>query len=104
MQAADIVGAVGATASVLSFAPQAWKIIRSRDTEGLSLRMYLLTCLAFTSWTTFGVLTGQWALIVPNSLCLALAAFILVMIALPPAKTRDVAEKLDPLTGKQDAG
>jgi MtN3 and saliva related transmembrane protein len=96
MQAADIVGFVGAAASVASFAPQAWKIIRTRDTEGLSLGMYALTCLAFASWLAFGLLTGQWPIIVPNALCLLLAAFILLMVALPDGKTRKVAETLDP--------
>jgi MtN3 and saliva related transmembrane protein len=98
MDLVDIVGAVGASASVASFAPQAWKIIRERRTKGLSLAMFALTVLAFGSWTTFGVLKGEPALIIPNAICLGLAAFILIMIALPDRKTRDVAEALDPAT------
>jgi MtN3 and saliva related transmembrane protein len=96
MDWATIVGTVGATASVASFTPQAWKIIRERRTEGLSLGMFALTTLAFLSWTTFGILRGEWTLIVPNAICLLLAAFILWMIALPPGKTRKVAKQLDP--------
>lgn len=98
MDWATVVGTVGAIASVASFTPQAWKIIRERKTEGLSLGMFALTTLAFVSWTTFGVLKGEWTLIVPNAICLVLAGFILVMIALPPAKTRKVAKQLDPLS------
>lgn len=95
---ATVVGTVGAIASVSSFTPQAWKIIRERRTRGLSLGMFALTTIAFLSWTSFGILKGEWTLIVPNAICLLLAAFILVMIALPSAKTREVAEKLDPLS------
>ena len=91
-----IVGTVGATASVASFTPQAWKIIRDRSTEGLSLAMFALTCLAFAAWTTFGVLKGEWTLVVPNAICLVFALFILGMIALPERKTEQVAETLDP--------
>ena len=91
-----IVGTIGAIASVSSFTPQAWKIIRERRTEGLSLGMFALTTLAFVSWTTFGILKGEWTLIVPNAICLVLAAFILVMIALPPRTTRKAAKQLDP--------
>jgi MtN3 and saliva related transmembrane protein len=93
---ATIVGTVGAIASVSSFTPQAWKIIQERRTEGLSLGMFALTTLAFLCWTSFGLLKREWTLIVPNAICLVLAAFILVMIALPPAKTRKVAKQLDP--------
>ncbi len=96
MEAVDIVGTIGAMASVASFTPQAWKIIRARSTEGLSLGMYSLTVLAFAAWTTFGVLQGELALIIPNAICLAFAGFILCMIALPHRKTQEVAEKLDP--------
>lgn len=96
MDWATLVGTIGAIASVTSFTPQAWKIIRERRTDGLSLGMFALTTLAFVSWTTFGILKGEWTLIVPNAICLLLAAFILVMIALPPGKTRKVARELDP--------
>ena len=95
---ATVVGTVGAIASVGSFTPQAWKIIRERRTQGLSLGMFALTTIAFLSWTSFGILKREWTLIVPNAICLLLAGFILVMIALPSAKTREVAEKLDPLS------
>jgi|JI8StandDraft_2_1071088.scaffolds.fasta_scaffold05987_5 MtN3 and saliva related transmembrane protein len=91
-----VIGTIGASASVASFTPQAWKIIRERSTEGLSLAMFALTCLAFAAWTTFGVLKGEWTLIVPNAICLVFALFILGMIALPARKTEEVAEALDP--------
>lgn len=93
-----IVGTIGASASVASFTPQAWKIIRDRSTEGLSLGMFALTSLAFAAWTTFGVLQSEWTLIIPNAICLVFALFILGMIALPTRETAEVAETLDPET------
>jgi MtN3 and saliva related transmembrane protein len=91
-----VAGTIGAIASVASFTPQAWKIIRSRSTQGLSLGMFALTCLAFASWTTFGLLQSEWTLVIPNAICLCFAVFILGMIALPDGKTREVAETIDP--------
>lgn len=93
-----VVGTTGAMASVASFTPQAWKIIHSRSTEGLSLGMFALTCLAFASWTTFGLLKSEWTLVIPNAICLCFALFIFAMIALPDRKTREVAETLDPVS------
>ena len=92
----NIVGTIGACASVASFTPQAWKIIRERSTRGLSLGMFALTSLAFLSWTTFGLLKSEWTLVIPNAICLCFALFILAMIALPSRKTEEVAETLDP--------
>ncbi|ASJ92269.1 SemiSWEET family sugar transporter [Porphyrobacter sp. CACIAM 03H1] len=91
-----VVGTIGACASVASFTPQAWKIIRERSTDGLSLGMFALTSLAFAAWTTFGLLQSEWTLIIPNAICLVFALFILVMIALPQRETEEVAEALDP--------
>lgn len=92
----SVVGTVGACASVASFTPQAWKIIHERSTTGLSLGMFALTVTAFAAWTTFGILKSEWALIIPNAICLVFSLFILVMIALPNRETAKVAEKIDP--------
>lgn len=91
-----LVGTIGACASVASFTPQAWKIIRERSTEGLSLAMFALTSLAFAAWTTFGILQSEWTLIIPNAICLVFALFILGMIALPQREKEKVAEAIDP--------
>jgi len=96
MNTVMIVGTVAAMASVASFAPQAWKIIRTRRTEGLSAGMFALTAFAFLCWTSFGILKQEWALMVPNSICLLMSGFILMMIVLPPRKTEEVAASLDP--------
>ncbi len=96
MDIVSIVGTIGAIASVGSFTPQAWKTIRARNTEGLSAMMYGLTCLSFACWSTFGILKGEWTMIVPNLLCLALSLFLFAMILLPPDKAEKVAEAIDP--------
>lgn len=94
----QIIGFCAAAASVASFFPQAWKIIKSRKTDDLSARMYGLTSIAFALWLTFGIARGEWALIVPNALCLVAALFILTMIVASGKTTAAVAEKLDPQT------
>jgi MtN3 and saliva related transmembrane protein len=98
----DTVGIAAAIASTASFGPQAWRIIKSRDVEGLSTGMYALTVFGFACWLTYGVLKADWALMVPNALCLALALFILTMIVLPPKKRDDVAGKIESAVGAED--
>ncbi|MDB5415717.1 MAG: hypothetical protein JWR10_4052, partial [Rubritepida sp.] len=47
-------------------------------------------------WLTYGVMLGQWPLIVTNGICCALAAFILTMKLLPKSKKEAVANAIDP--------
>lgn len=95
MDMATLVGTLAAVCSVTSFAPQAWKIIRERQTEGLSAMMYALTVTGFALWTGFGVMKQEWPIIIPNAICLLLSAFILVLILLPQKQTAAITEKLD---------
>jgi MtN3 and saliva related transmembrane protein len=95
-------GALAAAASVASFAPQAWKTIATRNVKGLSAAMYALTIAAFALWTGYGAMLGNWALIVPNVICLALAGFIFVMIVSPQRTRARIADALDPGVGAGD--
>ena len=83
-----LLSGAAAVCSTVSFAPQAVKIIRTRNTKDISFWMYVLTVGAFALWTTYGAMTGQWALVASNSICLALAGFILAMKILPDRKKR----------------
>ena len=96
MDAATLVGGMATLASTTSFVPQAWKVIRTRDTEAISKRMYTVTVVGFALWLTYGWMLGQWPLILTNGICLLLSAFILMMKLLPQHKKEAVAETLDP--------
>jgi MtN3 and saliva related transmembrane protein len=96
-----IIGTAAAACSIASFLPQSWRIIRTRDTGSVSLPTYMLTTAAFGLWLTFGWLSGEWPMIAANFICFSLAAFILIMRALPDRQTRKVAAAIDP-TGPED--
>lgn len=96
MEPAVIFGWLATAASTISFVPQAWKIIRTRETEDISLLMYAVTVFGFACWTTYGALLGKWPIIVTNSICFTLSAFILVMKLLPKREKDAVADALDP--------
>lgn len=90
------IGYLAALCSMASFAPQAWKIIRTRDTASISAPMYVLTVGGFALWLTFGVVKGEWPIAVSNGMCLVLSAFILVMTLLPRRMKNEVIDALDP--------
>jgi MtN3 and saliva related transmembrane protein len=84
-----------ATLSTLSFAPQAWKIIKSRETEDISVGMYLLTVAGFVAWIIYGVMIHTWPIVGSNVICLALSVFILTMKLLPQKRKEEVAAKVE---------
>ena len=95
MHAVMVVSLFAASLSMVSYVPQAWTIIRTRNTDSVSLKMYLITVVCFVSWLVYGLLVMQWAIIVQNVICLALSSFILTMKLLPGGKTAAVAKAVD---------
>lgn len=91
-----MVGILASIASIVSFVPQAWRIIKTRDVKGLSGGTYSITVLGFCLWTAYGLLLGQWPIIATNAVCLVLAAFILLMVVLPRRHRDRVADAVDP--------
>ena len=51
----NLIGYVAAAITTLSFFPQAIKTLRSRDTRGISLRMYLLFTIGVALWAIYGL-------------------------------------------------
>lgn len=72
-------GYVAATLTTLSFVPQAVKTIRSRDTRGISLGMYVVFTIGVGFWFGYGVALHSWPMIVSNTITFALAATILAL-------------------------
>lgn len=88
MDLVSLLGLGATLCSTTSFAPQAWKVIRTRDTGAISKRTYAITVVGFALWLAYGIMLGAWPLIVTNAVCLALSGFILAM-ALAPRRARE---------------
>jgi MtN3 and saliva related transmembrane protein len=76
---ADIVSACAATLTTASFLPQAIKVIQTRDTQAISFIMYLMFTLGVIAWEAYGLMTGQWSIIIANLVTGALASLILCL-------------------------
>ena len=75
--AVSALGYLAASLTTLSFIPQAIKTLRTRDTRGISLRMYALFTSGIALWGVYGLLTGDGPLIAANAITLVSAALIL---------------------------
>lgn len=72
-----VLGYVAASLTTVSFIPQAVKTVRTGDTSGISLRMYLLFTAGIALWGLYGLLTGDGPLIVANAITVVAAGVIL---------------------------
>jgi len=75
----DWIGYAAAALTTGSFLPQALLIIRTRQTSGISLGMYVIFTLGVAMWLLYGALVGNWPMIAANTVTLALALTILVL-------------------------
>lgn len=70
-------GYAAAICTTLSFVPQAWLTLRTRDVAGISLGMYAAFTVGVALWLWYGWRLGEWPIIAANAVTLALAATIL---------------------------
>jgi MtN3 and saliva related transmembrane protein len=75
----EVIGSAAAVLTTLSFVPQAWLTLRTRDVSGISLGMYSAFACGVALWLVYGLLLGAWPIIAANAVTLALALTILVM-------------------------
>lgn len=72
------VGYMAAGATTISFIPQAWRTIQTRDTSGISLGMYVVFTIGVLLWLVYGIFSNNFPIIAANVITLGLALTILV--------------------------
>ena len=70
-------GYLAATCTTLSFVPQAVRTLRTRDTSGISLWMYVVFTVGIGFWFGYGVFLQSWPMIVSNAITFGLSSTIL---------------------------
>jgi len=74
----EYLGYVAAVCTTVSFLPQAFKIMRSKKTNDISLIMYSLLVVGVILWTIYGIYKNDWSLIIANSITSISATIVLV--------------------------
>jgi MtN3 and saliva related transmembrane protein len=75
----NTVGVAAGVCSMVSFAPQIGKILKTKSAEGVSLKMFSVTVTAFVLWTIYGALLASWPIAVSNFVCLGMGITIVVL-------------------------
>lgn len=76
MTLSDLLGFLAATLTTVSFVPQAWLAVRTRNTAGISLTMYALFLCGITAWLAYGLMIASWPIIIANAITIALASLV----------------------------
>jgi MtN3 and saliva related transmembrane protein len=74
-----IVSAIAATLTTAAFVPQAYKIIRSRETAGVSLLMHITFAAGVAFWFALGLMLWNWPMMIANALTFILTTMIITM-------------------------
>lgn len=74
----EFIGTIAAVLTTMSFLPQAIKVIRTKDTSGISLGMYGAFVLGVFLWIVHGIRIQEWNLIIANVITFVFASVILI--------------------------
>jgi len=74
-----ILGYVAGVFTTLAFLPQALKTLKTKNTEAISLTMYLMFVTGVSLWMLYGYSLHDKALIIANGLTLIFATPILIL-------------------------
>jgi MtN3 and saliva related transmembrane protein len=72
-----LLGYAAACLTTASFFPQALKTVRTGDTQGISLRMYLLFTVGIATWALYGLLQRDGPVLIANLVTLVPAGVVL---------------------------
>jgi MtN3 and saliva related transmembrane protein len=73
----DFLGLLAAALTTISFFPQVLRTIRTKNTESISLAMYMIFTLGTALWLVYGITLGSLPIILSNAITVSLAAIVL---------------------------
>jgi len=76
----EIIGLIAAVCTTFAFVPQVMKVWKTKQTKGLSLRMYSIMFLGIVLWLVYGILIDSLSIILANVVTATLVGTILVFI------------------------
>ncbi|MFD0992730.1 SemiSWEET family sugar transporter [Tenacibaculum geojense] len=75
----EIIGLVAATLTTASFLPQVYKTYQTKQTEGLSLTMYVMFFIGIVLWLVYGIHLKSIPMILANTITAISALFLIFM-------------------------
>jgi MtN3 and saliva related transmembrane protein len=73
------IGSVAAVCTTLCWVPQAVKILREKQTDGISVITQGFFTFGVALWAVYGLLVGKWPVLIANIVTFLLSASILFL-------------------------
>ncbi len=77
MDYSETIGFIAATLTTISFIPQAYHSLKTRDLSGISLPMYSLFSTGVLCWLIYGIMIGSKPLALSNAITLVPTCIVL---------------------------
>jgi MtN3 and saliva related transmembrane protein len=71
-----VISFIAAFLTTFSFVPQAIKVIKTKNTEGISLNMYTMFTVGVMLWLVYGISANELAIVLANAVTLVFASII----------------------------
>ena len=72
-----MIGTIAATLTTLGFLPQVIQVVKTKDTEAISLGMYFMTTIGIFLWAVYGMINKDIPVLMANSISFMSASIIL---------------------------
>lgn len=79
MEMTTLIGLVAATSTTFAFVPQVWTILKTRNTQGISLSMYSVFTSGVFLWLMYGLMVGDAPIVIANAITFSLALTVLTL-------------------------
>ncbi len=74
----EIVGSLAAILTTTSYIPQLAKVLRHRDTQSISLGMYVILTIGIATWFIYGAMINSPSIMLANGTTLVMTIAILI--------------------------
>jgi len=85
-----LIGYIAGFCTAVAQFPQAIKVIRTGNTESISLGMYIIMTLGIFFWFLYGILIPNIPMILANGVCLLPSVYILYITIRNIFKTKNI--------------
>ena len=75
----EIIGFIAGFLSVCSTVPQSLKILKSKETEAISTKMFVMLLTSYVLWLVYGLMSGAISIVFWYSIGTVFAALVLLL-------------------------
>ncbi len=75
----EFVGIIAGICTTFSFLPQVIKTLKTKDTQSLSLSMYLVFVSGVSLWLIYGIMIESFSVVAANAVTFLLAGMVLFL-------------------------